>query len=180
MFTTSGISTSSAPIRRPNLPVGSIRTLPFNNPMTSTAMSNVPRTPKSSAVIPLSDCCDDCAVLLLPPPKARVARFTPTPTVKISMPSLKPMSSMPTDGPSSCNGPRLIRVASGAFVAPGADGSIVKLCFRPVMVVVEVSVLNEPSMNSTLTVPALKIRVVATVVSVVVDAGVVDGFSLRK
>ena len=40
-------------IRRPHLPVGSIRTLPLSRPRTSTARSKVPCTPTRSTVTPL-------------------------------------------------------------------------------------------------------------------------------
>ena len=149
-FTTSGTSISSAATLKPNLPGSSTRKLPLNSPNASTARSNVPSTPIRSAVIPLSPCADEVELSLLPlPPKLRVARSTPIPIVRTSNPSLKPISSIPILGPCNCSGPRLIGLS--LLAAPGANGSSVKLCLRPLRFWVLSSVENESFRNSIVT-----------------------------
>ena len=140
----SGISTSSEATLRLHLPGTSTRKLPEKRPNTSTPMSKVPTTPMRSAVIPL-----------LPwlPPKAKLARSTPTAIDNMTRPSLKPKSARPMLGPCKVSGPRLI--APDCEVCPAGFASTVIVSVRATERAPP-SVWNEPARKRTSSSPALK------------------------
>jgi hypothetical protein len=138
-----------------NLP-GTLKTEPRSPPWvmavtaarTSTWMSKVPSSPVSSAVTPL------------PPwllPKLNAAVLTPMPTESTSWPSLKPVLTRPTDGPSRDSGPSTMLLVAAAASCTAPDTVNVAVLAALVTALAPVPTFQLPATTCTVTSPSMKV-----------------------